>query len=247
MKTKTPEEIDIMHEGNLAVHACLDKAEQIICAGMTTAELNAVIEDELSKHPGAAPAFLGYNGFPAASCISVNEDIVHGIPGKRVLSDGDIVGVDFGVFYREFAADAARTLTVGTVKPKHLDLIRYTREALLLGIEQMVVGNRLHDIGKAIGTVASKHGYGNILGYTGHGIGRALHERPSVFNYVEPKEPNVRLEPGLVLALEPMFTLGGNDSVILDDGWTVSTRDGSFSAHWELSVAITKHGPRVLG
>lgn len=244
---KTPEQIEIMNKANTIVHSVLDEAEANIEAGMTTQQLNDIMEAKLGEFEGATSAFKGYKGFPAVACISTNEEVVHGIPGKRVISSGDIVSVDFGVYYKGFAGDSARTFVVGEIDEETQQLVKNTRMGLLKGIEQMVPGNRLHDIGRAIEAVAKEHNYGNVKGFCGHGIGAKMHEQPHVFNYVEPKEPNVRLRAGMVLALEPMFNLGTSDVKILEDGWTVVTTDKAYSCHWEVSVAITNRGPRILG
>lgn len=244
---KSPREIDVMHKSNVIVHKCLDRAEAEIRPGVTTRQLNDAIDNELSKYPGATPAFLGYQGYPAVSCISVNEEIVHGIPGDRVVKDGDIVSIDFGVYYNGYAGDSARTFLVGDVSDDAKKLSEQTRRGLFAGIEQMVPGNRLYDISKAISAIAKENFYGNIKNFCGHGIGKSMHESPSVFNYIEPKEPNVRLRAGMVFALEPMFTLGSSVGVVLNDNWTVVTSDKSLACHWELSVAITDDGPRILG
>jgi len=244
---KTPEQIDIMHEANLIVHAVLDEAEKVVDAGMTTQELNDIMEHKLAEFKGATSAFKGYKNYPDVACISVNDEVVHGIPSDRFILPGDIVSVDFGVYYKGFAGDSARTLLVGNVEPKIKELVEVTRQGLFAGIEQMVPGNRLHDVGAAIGAVAKKHNYGNVRGFCGHGIGTRMHEMPHVFNYVEPREPNVRLVPGMVFALEPMFNLGDREVVMLPDGWTIRTKDEKPSAHWELSVAITNEGYRILG
>lgn len=244
---KTPEQINIMHEANLIVHAVIDEAEKYIEAGMSTQELNAIMEKKLAGFD-ATPAFKGYKGYPEISCISINEQVVHGIPSEdKIIMPGDIVSVDFGVYYKGFAGDAARTILVGDVRPEIKELVQKTRQALFLGIEQMVPGNRLHDIGEAIDNVARTHGYGNVREFCGHGIGAKMHESPCVFNYVQPREPNVRLQPGMVLALEPMFNFGTSGVIVLSDEWTVVTKDNECSAHWELSVAITNEGPRILG
>lgn len=244
---KTPEQIELMHEANLIVHAVLDEAQANIQADMTTQELNDIMEKKLAEFPEAISAFKGYKGYPDVACISVNEEVVHGIPGERVIMPGDIVSVDFGVYNKGFAGDSARTFIIGEVDVEVTELVEITRQGLFAGIEQMVPGNRLHDIGRAIAAVAESHNYGNVRGFCGHGIGTKMHELPHVFNYVEPREPNVRLRPGMVLALEPMFCLGKKDVALLNDGWTVVTRDGKYACHWELSIAITNDGPRILG
>ena len=244
---KTPEQIDVMHEANLIVHAVLDEAENKVEAGMSTQELNDIMATKMSEYPGATSAFKGYKGYPDVSCISVNDEVVHGIPSERMIVPGDIVSVDFGVYYKGMAGDSARTFIVGKVEPAVAELVEITRQGLWAGIEKLVPGNRLHDVGAAIDAVARKHKYGNVRGFCGHGIGTKMHEPPNVFNYVEPRQPNVRLRSGMVFALEPMFNIGGSDVLMCDDGWTIITKDQSKSCHWELSVAITEEGPRVLG
>jgi methionyl aminopeptidase len=244
---KTTEQIDIMHEANLIVHAVLDEAENNIEAGMTTQELNDIMENKMSEFSGATSAFRGYKDYPDVSCISVNEEVVHGIPSEKMILPGDIVSVDFGVYYNGMAGDSARTFIVGDVEPEVRDLVSITRQGLWAGIRQMVPGNKLHDIGEAIDAVARQHNFGNVRGFCGHGIGAKMHELPHVFNYVEPLEPNVRLRAGMVFALEPMFNLGHAEVLILEDGWTIITKDKKKSCHWELSIAVTENGPRVLG
>lgn len=244
---KTENQIDTMDKANLIVHRCLDRVEKEICIGITTKKLESYIEDELLKIPDAIPVFKGYGGFPGIACISVNEEIVHGIPGNRVINDGDIVSVDFGVLYNGFVGDAARSFLIGNVSDEVKSLSDATKKALFAGIDQMVPENRLYDINEAIDKVAKENKYGNLLNFCGHGVGQKLHEPPAVFNYIERREPNIRLRPGMVFALEPMFTLGSNSGVLQEDKWTVVTKCGSPSAHWELSVAITKNGPKILG
>ena len=235
-----------MDESNRIVHMCLNKAEEYLRPGMTTKEIDMLMEEELT-HYDATPAFKGYKGYPAFSCISINEEVVHGIPGERIIMDGDVVSIDCGVYYKGYAGDAARTFLVGDVSDDVKKLSDQTRRALFVGIEQMYPGNRLYDIAKAINAVAQENNYGNLKNFCGHGIGKSMHESPSVFNYVEPREPNVRLRAGMVLALEPMFTLGSSYGAVSDDKWTIKTIDNSISSHWELSVAITDVGPRILG
>lgn len=244
---KSKEQIDTMDYANRIVHGVLLYAEQVIKAGMTTGELDALLEKRMSETPEAKSAFRNYRGYEHVSCISINEEIVHGVPGKRIIQEGDIVSVDFGVYYKGFAGDAAKTFVIGQASDDAKKLVEETYRGLLAGIEQMKVGNRLHDIAVAIDKVAKINRLGNTRGYCGHGIGKRMHESPHVFNYVEPAEPNVRLRPGMVFALEPMFTLGSSDSITLDDKWTVITKDKSLAAHWELSVAITEEGPKILG
>ena len=246
---KTPEQIDIMHEANLIVHSILDFAEDNIAIGMQTIELDSMMEEKLKEFKGATSAFKNYLGYTKVSCISVNEEIVHGVPGDRVFNDGDLVSIDFGVYYNGFAGDSAKTFILGDPRSKEdEDLVAETKKSLFKGIEQMVVGNRLYDINAAIGKVARENGYGNVRNFCGHGIGSKMHEKPSVLNYVDNSEPNIRLRAGLVLALEPMFTLGNAKTKISEeDKWTVFSIDKKNAAHWELSIAITPDGPRILG
>jgi methionyl aminopeptidase len=245
---KTPEQIDMMDESNKIVHHILDYAENITEVDMTSKELDILLEEELRNFKGATPAFKGYMGFPNASCISINAEIVHGVPADIPFKSGDIISIDFGVFLAGFAGDATKTFILGEPKnDEDVRLVSETKRALEEGISQMIIGNRLHDISIAINAVAKSNGFGNIRHFCGHGIGTKMHESPSVFNYIEPREPNIRLQEGLVLALEPMFTLGTDDTEFLDDKWTVVSADATNTAHWECSVAITKDGPRVLG
>ena len=247
---KSPQQIETMNQANLIVHSALDIVEKNIKPGMTTEEIDALVETEILRH-NAKPAFKGYKGFKHATCISVNEIVVHGVPDKRIIQDGDIIGVDVGVLYNGFFGDAARTLIVGNTSPEIKKLVEETKRALYAGIEQMREGNRLYDINAAIEKVAKENKYGIVKGLCGHGIGGGigggLHEKPNIFNYVEFQEPNVRLHVGMVFALEPMFALGKPNVEILDDGWTVQTKDKSIAAHQELSIAITKNGYRILG
>lgn len=245
---KTKDQINMMDEANKIVHHVLDYAEANIEIGMSSNELDALMEQQLGLFGGATSAFKNYMGYPKVSCISVNSVVVHGIPNDVPFKSGDIVSIDFGVYYKGFAGDAAKTFILGEAKCKEDEqIVGETKRALFAGIEQMIVGNRLHDIGHHIDEIAKQNQYGNVRNFCGHGIGTKMHESPSVFNYVEPKEPNIRLQEGLVLALEPMFTLGKKDVHILEDNWTVDTVDKSNAVHWELSVAITNEGPRILG
>lgn len=247
---KTKQEIDIMDEANQIVHDVLNQLIPHISSGINTRELDKIAEDLLqwSSHLASAiPAFKGYMGYPSSLCISINEEIVHGIPGDRIIQNGDIISVDFGVIHKGFVGDAAKTIIVGNTTEEVTNLSQRCKEALLLGIDQMRVGRRLHHIGEAISAVAKKYNYGNIKSFCGHGIGKKMHEDPPVFNYIKLTEPSVRLREGMVLALEPMFTLGTSDTEVLKDGWTAVTKDRSMAAHWEVSVAITDGDPRILG
>lgn len=245
MILRRPEEIQIMREANRIVACVLLELPELIRPGVTTGELDRFMESRIRSY-GAEPAFLGYRGYPAASCISVNEQVVHGIPGNRRIRDGDLVSVDLGVLYRGYYGDAARSYGVGRISQKALKLMKVTEEALYKGIEQAKVGNRLFDISRAIQDWVERHGFSVVREFVGHGIGQNLHEDPQVPNYV-PKTPyNPLLEAGMVLALEPMVNAGGHRVKVLPDGWTAVSADGSLSAHFEHTVAITDNGPEIL-
>jgi methionyl aminopeptidase len=217
--------------------------------GVTTGELGEIARREIEER-GVESSFLGYGPhglpkYPAAICISVNEEIVHGIPGSRVLQEGDLVGLDFGVSVNGWHGDSAVTVAIGRVDGKAAKLLEVTREALYLGIEQMVPGKRLSDIGHAVQAHAERAGFSVVRQFVGHGIGRKLHETPQIPNFGEPgKGP--RLLPGMVFAIEPMVNVGGPDVRVLDDEWTAVTADGSLSAHFEHTILITDDGPEIL-
>jgi methionyl aminopeptidase len=212
--------------------------------GVTTKELDRIARERIER-AGARPAFLGYRGYPATLCISVNEEVVHGIPGKRKLKDGDIVGLDLGCIVDGFYGDAARTVAVGRVSEQALRLMKTTEEALHLAIAQCHPGKRVGDLGHAVQRHAEGHGYSVVREFVGHGIGTSLHEEPQVPNY-GPAGRRERLVPGMCLAIEPMLNIGRPEVMLLDDGWTAVTTDGSLSAHFELSVAVTAEGPWIL-
>jgi methionyl aminopeptidase len=246
---KSPREIEVMRAANLIVAEVLAELREHMHPGVTTAELDRVAE-ELTRRRGAVPAFKGYevNGrvFPKSVCISINEEVVHGIPSeKRVLQEGDIVGMDFGVCYQGLYGDAAITVAVGQADPASQRLMEATREALWAGIEQVQVGRRLGDVSAAIQERVEREGFSVVREFVGHGIGKRLHEEPQVPNFGE-RDRGVRLREGMVLAIEPMVNAGGPDVVIKADGWTAVTRDRSRSAHFEHSVAVTEKGPYVL-
>jgi methionyl aminopeptidase len=242
---KTYNQINKIDDANRIVHLALNKIEKYLGVGISTIELDELAKREI-LHAGAIPTFLGYNGFPKSVCISINEEIVHGIPREdKIIKDGDVVSVDIGATYEGFVGDAAKTIIVGSADSKVTELVYNTSKALMAGINQAQVGKTLHDISKAIDSVAKEHKYGNIKEYCGHGVGINLHEEPKVLNYVD--GPNIHLQEGLVLAIEPMFALGLSDTKIMEDKWTVVTKDNSVAAHWELSLAITIDGPRILG
>ena len=212
--------------------------------GATTADLDRIAEERTLAR-GLKPAFKGYRGYPRSLCTSVNHEVVHGIPGSRVLQEGDIVGLDYGVIDQGYYGDAAITVPIGEIRPEVRQLLKVTEESLYLGIEQMVPGNHLVDISRAIQSRAELGGYTLVKEFGGHGIGRRLHEDPMVLNYVS-NGRGIRLKPGLVLAIEPMVNLGGDAVRILGDGWTVVTLDGNPSAHFEHTVAVTEDGPEIL-
>jgi methionyl aminopeptidase len=242
---KTAGEIALMDEANRIVHRVLDEVGARVVPGATTRELNTVAE-QVIRSAGGAPAFLHYRGFPATLCIALNDVIVHGIPNDIPLVEGDIVGVDCGVMYKGYYGDAARTFAIGQVKPEAERLLQVTREALLLAVEQVRPGAHLGDIGFAVQSHAERHGFSVVRNFSGHGIGTSLHEEPEVPNFGRPGKDK-RLKPGMVLAIEPMVN-AGSDKVRMDpDGWTARTEDGSLSAHFEFSVAVTPQGCRVLG
>jgi len=241
---KSSNEIAILRECNGIVVDILNTLKRHCHPGITTLELDKIAEDLTLKHKAKA-AFKGYNGFPATLCTSVNHQVVHGIPSRQVLREGDIVSVDYGVFHRGFYGDAAVTLPVGRISAATERLLQTTRESLMLGIEKAVPGNHLGDISAAIQTHAEGRGYSLVKEFSGHGIGRSLHEEPAVLNYVV-NGRGILLKPGLVLAIEPMVSLGTDKVRVLPDRWTVVTQDGKPSAHFEHSVAITENGPEIL-
>ncbi len=212
--------------------------------GVTTAYLNEVAAQVLERR-GARSNFLGYHGFPAVICTSPNDMIVHGIPGEYVLEEGDIISVDCGAIVEGYHGDAAYTAGVGEISPEARRLLEVTERSLWAGIDQMVVGNRLHDIGRAVQQVAEAAGYSVVREYVGHAIGTEMHEQPQVPNYW-PGSPGPTLKSGMVYAVEPMVNVGGPDTYVLDDGWSVLTEDGSLSAHFEHTIAILDDGPEVL-
>jgi methionyl aminopeptidase len=244
---KTPREIETMREAGRIARVALDVAVAMVKPGITTAEIDREVERTI-RSMGATPEFKGYHGYPASSCISVNDEVVHGIPGSRRLVAGDIVGIDVGARYKNFVGDNAQTVAVGTVSDEARRLVDTTRECLERAVKECVPGKRLSDIGRAVQRLAEERGYGVVKGYAGHGIGTRMHEAPEVPNYVDSAtlKRDLVLSEGLCIAIEPMLNMGGEATRVLDDDWTVVTKDGSWSAHWEDTVAVTKDGPRVL-
>lgn len=245
MVLKTSGELELMDEANRIVHLVLDGLAGKMKPGISTRELDRYAED-LIRGEGAAPAFLHYKGYPATLCTSINEVIVHGIPGERELQDGDIVGIDCGVVFKGYYGDAARTYAVGQISPAAERLIRVTKKALDLAVERVRPNGRLSDIGHAVQEYVESEGFSVVRDFVGHGIGTSLHEDPQVPNYGEPGR-GPKLKPGLVLAIEPMVNVGTPDVQVDSDGWTARTADGSLSAHFEYSVAVTENGARILG
>lgn len=241
---KSREEIEIMRRTNLIVAEVLHVLKANVGAGVTTLDLERIAEEELKK-TDARPAFKGYRGYPWCLCTSVNNEVVHGMPSKRALNDGDIVSIDFGVLSDGFYGDSAITVPVGSVSPDAARLVKVTEESLEKAIEAAVAGNRLLDISASVQRYVESHGFSVVREFVGHGIGRELHEAPQVPNFGLPGR-GIRLKAGMVLAIEPMINMGGPDVKILDDGWTAVTADGSLSAHFEHTVAITDDGPYVL-
>jgi len=244
---KTEQEIKQLREDGKVLAAVLKFVKNMVKPGISTGELNEKAE-ELIIAAGGKPSFKGYGEptpFPAGLCVSINEEIVHGIPGDRVLEDGDIVSLDIGMDRNGLFTDMAITVAVGDIPKKTKDLMKVTRKSLELGIKQCKVGNTLGDIGYAIQSYAEKHGFGVVRDLVGHGVGHAVHESPAVPNYGR-KGSGQKLEAGMVLALEPMITIGDYNIDYKEDNWTIKTYDNSLSAHYEHTVAITKKGPIII-
>ena len=243
---KSSKEIDTMSRAGRIVGDTLELVRRAVRPGVSTEELDAKAEAFIRSHPGATPSFKGLYGFPKTLCVSINEEIVHGIPStKRVLREGSIVSVDVGVCVGGFHADAATTVPVGEIAPETARLLEATQQALAAGIAQARVGNHVGDIGHAVQTVAEAAGFGVVRELVGHGVGQRMHEDPQVPNHGQPHR-GPRLQVGMTLAIEPMITMGDYATKLLDDKWTVVTADGSLAAHFEHTVAITKDGPRIL-
>ncbi|MBI4720895.1 MAG: type I methionyl aminopeptidase [Chitinivibrionia bacterium] len=241
---KSPAEIAVMRSNGLILKECFELARSIVGPGVSRDDINRRVE-RLIVSKGARPAFKGFQGYPAATCISVNDEVVHGIPDGRELKEGDIVSIDIGVCKDGYYADAARTYAVGGIPELAAKLMRVTQEGLDKGIEQARIGNRLSDISHAVERHVVANGFSVVRALVGHGIGTQMHEEPQVPNFGPPSR-GIKLEEGLVLAIEPMVNAGGSDVFTLDDGWTVVTADRSLSAHFEDTIAITKDGPDPL-
>jgi len=249
IRVKTRREIDAMREASRHVAEVLLELREMVKPGVTTAELDQHARKAIRKR-GVVSSFLGYGPhglppYPAVLCVSVNDEVVHGIPGSRELALGDVVSLDFGASCEGYHGDSAVTVTIGSVAPEAEKLVIATREALDRGIEQMVPGNRLSDIGHAVQVRAESEGFSVVRQFVGHGIGREMHEPPQIPNY-GPAGRGPRLKPGMVFAIEPMVTAGGPDVELLGDEWTAVTADGSLAAHFEHTILITENGPEVL-
>lgn len=234
-----------MREANRLAALILAELGNLVSPGVTTMELEEEAIRQCAQHD-VAPAFKGYLGFPFALCCSVNEEIVHGFPSARKLHEGDVLSIDFGVKFQGFYGDTAKTFPVGNISQGAAHLLDVTRESLQQGIAQAIPGNDLYDISRAVQGYVEAHGYSVIKRFVGHGIGRGLHEKPEVPNFVPKSCNRVPLKPGMVLAIEPMVSAGSDEVEILSDGWTAVTKDRSLASHFEHSIAITKDGPCIL-
>jgi len=242
---RSQEELRKLEEASRIVLESLDAVEKAVAPGVTTDELDSIAEAEIRRQ-GARPAFIGYRGYPKTLCTSINDEVVHGIPGKRTLKEGDVIGIDCGAVVSGYFGDAARTIPVGKIDEVTAELLEVTRQALDAGIAAARPGARVSDIGAAIEAVALIHGYGVVRDFVGHGVGTALHEEPQIPNY-GPAGRGSLLKVGMVLAIEPMFNLGRAEVSVDPDGWTVRTRDRSTSAHFEHTIALEPGGAVILG
>ena len=245
IEIKTPDQIATMRRAGLVVGETLELLRSSVRAGVTTGELDAIAEDRI-RSSGATPSFKGYHGFPGSICASVNDEVVHGIPGGRVLADGDVVSIDCGAIVDGWHGDAATTIAVGAVPPEVTELMRVTEEAMWRGIAAARLGGRVTDISHAVEAhVRSQGSFGILEDYVGHGIGSQMHQPPNVPNYGRPGR-GPKLVEGLALAVEPMITLGGKETTVLEDDWTVITADGTWAAHFENTFTLTPRGAWVL-
>ncbi len=244
IRLKTSQEIESIRESSQIVAQTLQILERVIEPGIATRDLDKMAEQFIRKH-GGIPSFKGYHGFPSSVCCSVNEQVVHGIPGARKLKEGDIITLDVGVYKNGYHGDSAITVAVGHISTEAQQLMKVTKEALHLGIQHARAGGRLGDIGHAIQTLVEQYGYGIVRQYTGHGIGRELHEAPHVLHYGKANS-GLRLKTGMVFTIEPMITTGSHEVNINKDGWTAVTTDKSLCAQFEHTLAITKQGTEIL-
>ena len=244
VKIRTEREINLIAESNKIVSETLDLISKNIRPGIKTSELDKLAEDFIVSR-GSRPAFKGYMGFPSTLCISIDDEVVHGIPNGKALEEGQIVSIDCGAEKNGYYGDSARTFAVGKIDSKKQDLMNVTQESLMRGIDAAREGNYVSDIGHAVQTYVESHGYSVVRDLVGHGIGTELHEEPQVPNYGRPKQ-GYRLKIGMCIAIEPMINAGSKEIITESDGWTVKTKDGSTSAHFEHTIAITKDGPKIL-
>lgn len=242
---KNREEIDKIRTASRYAAEMLLELKGYVKDGVQTADLEAVCEEKLRRMGQVRPAFKGYNGFPYCLCVSVNDEVVHGMPSERTLREGDIVSIDFGILYEGFYGDVAVTYPVGKITEKAQRLLNVTEKSLHLGIEQAKAGNRLFDISNAVQSFVERNGFSVVREFVGHGVGRDLHEEPQVPNFGS-KGTGPRLRPGIVIAIEPMINEGKGDIIIKENGWTAATRDGRLSAHFEHTVAVTEKGAEIL-
>lgn len=241
---KTPEQLEAMREAGKRTADAREYAGSLVKPGVTTGEIDEKV-GKFIKDKGGIPSFLNYNGFPGNMCISINDEVVHGIPGDRVIQDGDIVSVDVGVYYGGYHGDSAKTFAAGNISEEAQKLIDVTRESFYKGMEQAVPGNRVGDIGHAVQNYVESFGYAPVRALTGHGVGKDLHEDPEVLNFGKAHTGDT-LREGMVIAIEPMINIGTHRVRILENDWTVVTADGKLSSHYEHTIAITKDGPVIL-
>lgn len=241
---RSPREIEFMRDAGRITAQALCRVGEAVRPGITTSELDAIAKRCIEKE-GAEPSFLGYCGYPGSICVSVNDEIVHGIPSDREIKPGDIVSVDLGAKYRGYHGDSAKTFPAGTISEEAARLIRVTEQAFAAGMEAFKDGDRLRSISAAVQDTAEAAGFSVVRELVGHGIGREMHEEPNVPNFVSGSR-GPRLRVGMVLAIEPMINYGGKETVTMPDGWTVRTKDGSLSSHYEHTVALTDNGPLIL-
>lgn len=242
---KSPREIELMRQAGKITAGARSIARQAVAAGVSTKQIDKCVHEFIVKS-GAVPTFLGYGGFPGSACISVNDEVIHGIPGKRKLNEGDIVSLDVGATFKGFVGDCAGTFPVGKISEEAQKLIDVTRQSFFEGIRFAKPGYRISDIGAAIQDYVESHGFSVVREYVGHGVGRELHEAPEIPNYRSGRRPDPRIVKGMTLAIEPMVIIGSREIAVLDDDWTVITCDGSWAAHYENTIVVTDGEPEIL-
>ena len=244
IKIKSSEEIEILRQAGKILASVIRELKSSLKSGIKTKDIDVFAEKLMQKY-GVSPAFKGYRGFPACVCVSINEEVVHGIPGERVLKEGDIVSLDVGIIYKNFYSDTAVTVGIGSIEPRLEKLLEVTYAALYKGIEKPLVNNHLSDISHAVQHFVESNNFSVVRDFVGHGIGRSLHEEPEIPNFGPPQEGPL-LKEGMVLAIEPMVNMGAWQTKIGSDGWTVTTEDGKPSAHFEHTILVTQNGPEIL-